>query len=484
MATSMTLKPTEFGDMAVMGGGQGPDYHIQDPLSHPSGFTHYTPEEMRVVAVWKERLAQSFQQSGFTPVENRPVEYAANLQRTGGIDKQIFGVSRLLDGSITKLGLPFDRTVPLAILLAANRGVTYPYSRYDIGMSWRGEHAQTGRYRAFLQADVDVVAPELGPIADAQCIAAVLRGLSALGVLQPKLLFNHVGVARCFLALYGIREESQKTALRIIDKLKPDNREEVVKEFVGAIPSMTEEMVQKLLTAMDYEGPLESFQFPGALDASGKSGMAHLVQVCEMLALMGIDRQVLCFAPRLARGLNYYTGVVFETLVPNAEKYGSIASGGRYDDLVGQFNPQLKLQGVGGSIGLTRLFDVMKAEGRVLLERQTTAQVFVGYRTTTELSKAVELASALRAEGIFVELCMVEGQKVGKQLETADKKGIPMAVLVMNPSEFVVKDMAQKKLDAGRTDQVQFSEIGDVVGHMSELRSQGKLEQKTSKDPV
>jgi histidyl-tRNA synthetase len=205
-------------------------------------------------------------------------------------------------------------------------------------------------------------------------------------------------------------------------------------------------------------------------------GLENLKEIERIATEMGIKPGMLHFAPNLTRGLNYYTGVLFETFMPNGEKYGSIASGGRYDNLVGAFNPRFNdLQGIGGSIGLSRLFAIMKGVDGVDLSKQTTAKVFVGYRTANERDTAVRVASALRAEGIFTEL-LVAHQAVKKQLGLVDDKGIPYAILVMNPDEIVLKETHIKKTDEKQTPQHTFKTIDATLSFVKKLTSASEPE--------
>ncbi len=471
MATSVITKPsipeTEFGEVASVAQGSRPDYSLSDPLRAPSGFTDYSIQEMRVVSTWKTTLARTFETFGYTPIDTAPVENACNLQKTGGLDKQIYGVSRLQDGTLTKLGLPFDRTVPMARFIASHsNSMQFPYHRQDINWSWRGEHAQTGRYRAFIQADVDTVHHALDALSDAQCIVTIIKGLQKLGVPDFVLYLNHVSIAKEFLNLVEIDAKHHKDALRAIDKLKPDNEAEVVRELMENVPSFSADRAAALLKMMNYRGPISKFELPSGVSKAATDGFEHLKQIEKITGFMGVKDGTLEFCLNLTRGLDYYTGVVFETFMPGKERYGSIASGGRYDDLIGAFNPSVKLQGVGGSIGLTRLFDVMKAEKLVDLTKQTTAKVFIGYRTEAEQETAISLATALRDRGIETELNVVV-PKVKKQLEMVNAKGIPFAILVMNKDEICLKDMGMKKDSAAQTQQETFRGVDEAVAAVS-----------------
>ncbi len=177
-STTSTRKPheEEFGEIVAGGERARPDYSVMHPLQAISGYTNYSPHEMTVVSEWRKALMHVYQLHGFTGIELRPVEYAQNLLQKGGMGKQIYGVSRLQDGGLTKLGLPFDRTVPLAIFIAQHvHELAFPYSRSDIGYAFRGEHASKARYRAFYQADIDVIDRKLNIKADALVLGTTVK---------------------------------------------------------------------------------------------------------------------------------------------------------------------------------------------------------------------------------------------------------------------------------------------------------------------
>ncbi|MES2273953.1 MAG: HisS family protein [Chlamydiota bacterium] len=487
----------EFGETVQVKQGQRPNYTVQNPLASISGFTNYNATEMRVITEWKKILGENYRLHGFTGIETRPVEYADNLLKKGGMAKQIYGVSRLQDGSLTKLGIPFDRTLPLAIFIAQHETtITFPYVRFDIGYAFRGEHASKGRYRAFIQADNDIIDRKLTDRSDAQCIVTMIKGIQLLGVKKCVLFLNHIEVAKAYIQAAGVSKENFEQALRVIDKLKPDNLEEVVKELTETVPELNEEDAETLLNQMSYRGKITDFEFPEDMDQTAKKGFEHLKEICKQAELMGIAPGVIQFCPGLVRGLDYYTGVVFETFIPGKEKYGSIASGGRYSNLVDGFSTKkTQLEGVGASIGLTRLFDVMKEEGAVDLKRQTSAQVFVGYRTLGEgcYEKAIEVANHLQKLGIYVELYSSNKIQVGTQLELCKNKGIPFAIMVMNKDELLFKDMTTSTIDQltkddlktknkeqlkelVKKDQLAFKGLDDLILHVKGLKQMGEFE--------
>lgn len=454
----------DFGDVVQQTAGQRPNYHVEDPMAPISGFTNYSTEEMAAFSEWQERMVEVYLRNGYTGLVPRPVEYAALLQKKGGIDKQMYGVSRMQDGTLTKLGLPFDRTVPLAIFVAQNvNNLKFPFWRYDTGWVFRGEHASKGRYRGFVQSDTDIISRNPSIKEDAQAGVIVLQALQAIGVPKCKMVVNHIAIAKGFMASAGIPDASFPAALRAIDKLKPDNYKDVLAELVANIPELTTEKADALLKSMAYDGPLSKFEPPKNFPQTALDGLESLRKTEKMIEAMGIEPGVIQFRPFLTRGLDYYTGIVYETFIPGQERFGSIASGGRYDNLIDDLSgKKTGLGGVGISIGVTRLFDVMKELKLVNLKRQTRAEIFVGYRTEDQYFKALELAKALRERGIKTEIHLSDKKvAIKNQVGLCDEKGIPFAALVMNDDEIILKDMTKSAKDT--VNQVTFSKVNDFV---------------------
>lgn len=469
-----------FGEMATRLKGDRPDYSVNDPLGRISGYTDYSQKEMVAFTSMKQKLQKVYEANGFAPVELRPVEYAENLLKKGGLDKQIYGVARLQDGSVTKLGIPFDRTVPLTLFIASKgKKLTFPYKRYDIGTAFRGEKATKGRYRAFYQADVDIISKNISYKADAEVIATIVMGLKAMGVHNPKVFVNHITIAKALVAQAGIEDKDFQTVLRVLDKLKPDNRKDVIKEMREKLPYVTEQKAGELLDSLNFRGHIGKFTKGSELKGEAKEAYQTLLKVERVCSNLGVAKGSLQLSTNLARGLDYYTGIVFETFIPGQEKLGSVASGGRYSNLVGDFNPNFSdLEGVGGSIGLTRLFDVMKALNLVELKKSTSAELFVGYRTENEFGKACEIATSLREQGFKVELYTQDKLKLKHQFKVPDRKGIPYAVMVMNDSqntkEIVVKDLSTKG-------QKKFTNASEMIEYLTELRSKDQLKSTIAK---
>lgn len=408
-----------------------------------SGFADYSESENAAFAFWIKTIEATYRSFGFTRLTPRPLELREVLLARGGIQKQIYGVSRLPNDDSTELALPFDRTVPMAHWVAQNAGsLVFPYKRYDISYSYRGERAQAGRFRGFFQADIDIVGSEdLDSTADAECIAVIYQALKKLSIGDFAITLNHIGLAKSILQEFGVGEQVRE-AFIAIDKLVKIGSDGTVAELLETT-GLSQDRARELVAIFDFDGDVNSFikQLPVASVAISAAA-AELSGVIASMQTLGVPEQVIKFKPGIVRGLDYYTGTVFETFLVGLESIGSVASGGRYEDLVSTFS-KLSLPGVGGSIGLTRLFFVACQENLIPLDFCSEATAFVGYRTPEFSQAAQSVAAALRARNIDTDLYSGTGN-FKKQLVYADRKGIPVTIFVMDNNSFLVKDMIAK----------------------------------------
>ncbi len=413
-----------------------------------SGFAEYSEAQNVALAKWIRLIEDSYRRYGFSRLFPRPLELREVLLSKGGIQKQVFGVSRLPSEEPTELALPFDRTIPLANWVASQEhDIVFPYKRYDISYSFRGERAQAGRFQGFFQADVDIIGSErLDLSSDAECIAVIFDTLRMLNIGVPRILISNTQFARTVCTLLGVGVEQVEGVLRIIDKL----RETPVADTRAQLTQLTgleEGTVGLFIDLFGFEGNLLALGDVGKqLIARAPNALDDLTAVWTSLLALGIPPQHLVFAPRIVRGLDYYSGTVFETMLDGYENLGSIASGGRYDDLASTFTSS-KLPGVGGSIGLTRLFDLACRANLVALDAKSEAPIFVGFRTIEQRSAAEKLATALRRAGYAVDLYSADG-RIKKQLSYADRKGSIVTALVMDVESIVVRRMS----DGSQTD--------------------------------
>lgn len=426
------------------------------------GFVNYSLQEQVEIHRWEEIVRDVYERFGFTPLKTRQFERRAHLEHAGGVGKQIFGVTRFDGEQETEYGLPFDHTLPLALYVAQNHhAIPFPYKRYDCGTVFRGEKAQPGRFRGFTQCDVDIVGRNLNISADVECIAAITEALRELSVGKFTVYLNHIGIVRGIIAYYGIPEEKQAAVLRLIDKMDKMSKVDVVASIMDVVPAADSKRITAMVNSFDFHGKVTDWQCVPEYGEKAQACFADLKQAFAELEASGVSIENFSFAPGMVRGLDYYTGIVFETFLDGKEQFGSISSGGRFDDLVGKFNESAGgLEGAGGAIGLTRLFDVMTRTKSLKLHRTTTADLLVGYRTEEQKQFALGVAGWLRQQGAKVDLWSGKVD-MKKQLKFADKSGIPFAILAMNHDEYVVKDL--RVGEHGASVQTQFK-TGDEAG--------------------
>lgn len=428
------------------------------------GYADYNEAEHVALTEMKTKLQRVYEQHGFSGFISRPVEFWDNL-RKDGTDQQVFRICRD-DGSPTDIALPFDRTVSLALHVARYAKETvFPFKRHDINISHRGEHPQPGRFRGFYQCDVDIVNDNdrLSPVDDVECLATLMDGLKALGVTNTVMYLNEIKLPQAMVSSLGVPTEQVGAVLRCIDKLDKKSQEEVVDDIVEICPDLDNTKLTALVAKFDYKGPIEGFELDPEWGAEAEKAIADLKLAFSLLPKYGIDSDSVSFCPGMVRGLAYYTGLVFETFIKDNHKLGSIASGGRYSDLVGNFNPAEKnLGGVGGAIGLTRLFDILKREKMIAPEQRSVANVTIACRSEQQLGEAVELATMLREQGVTVDL--FSDYRAKAFFKFADKKKIPFAVLVSEEG-YAVKEM----LSNDNNKQQDFTGCEDAVKHLLQL---------------
>jgi histidyl-tRNA synthetase len=403
---------------------------------------------------------QVFSSFGFLPIETPHIERMEVLTGKGaGSDevlRQIFEVTNK-GGTPGELALRFDLTVPLARFVAKHIDeLGVPFKRYAIGSVFRGERPAKGRFREFVQCDFDTIGTE-SPLADAE-IAQVIHGaLDAAGVPDFTITLNNRKVLDGFLELQGLSGHSG-AVLRALDKLGKIGRDAVIDELrrgAGAAgEGLSAERAGQVLDFVEAgrggvevlavaRAQLESS--PGAIE-----GMGNLQTVLDLLEGALVPRERLAIDLGLARGLDYYTGIVFETTINGWEKFGSVASGGRYDNLASLFTPR-RLPGVGASIGLDRLLALLEEAGK-LSSRATMAPVLVANFQGTNPAVAFSMAARLRAAGIGAEL-YPDAISIGKQMGYGSSRGHKLAVIVGPEEEgkqvFNLRNLASRQEDKG-----------------------------------
>jgi len=399
-----------------------------------SGFVDYSEKENRLFSYWKKTLEDTYRLFGFMGFNPRPVESIAALQLKGGIAHQIYTLGRLQDGTMTDLALPFDRTIPLALYVAARRHeLVYPFKRFDVSHSFRGERPQAGRFRGFIQADIDIIDENLSFLSETECLLTLVTALQKLEIPSFVVYLNHLDIPKALMLKMGFTESSLPEALRIVDKMDKIGIEKVEAELKALNPGAN----LAKLSLFEFKGKFTDFLKIYEGDLPGIEPMKELLR---FLSQNDLDSDLLGFSPGMVRGLDYYTGIVFETSFRDYPGLGSIASGGRYNKLIdGIVNAETKLEGFGISIGLTRIFDVLKKQELLPSLPTPPAKILVAYREPKLQGQAALAARILREKGISTDLYCGKSA-IGKQIAYADKKEIPYVFMLMGES-FVIKNL-------------------------------------------
>ncbi len=399
-----------------------------------SGFPDYSEKENRIFSSWKKILEDTYRLFGFSGFNPRPVESIAALQLKGGVAHQIYTLGRLQDGQMTDLALPFDRTIPLAVYVAGRRHeLVFPFKRFDISHSFRGERPQAGRARGFIQADIDVIDTGLTLLGEAECLATLVTALEKLRVPRFTVYLNHLAIPKALMLSMGFIESDLPEALRIVDKMDKIGLEKVKKELSELFPKVD----LSKLGLLEFKGDFSDFL---SLCPEELPGFAEMKELLDFVEKSRIHPSLFGFCPGMVRGLDYYTGIVFETFLEGHNEFGSIASGGRYNKLIdGIVNEETKLEGFGISIGLTRLFDILKKQNLLPNVYHPQASILVAYREPSLQIQAVLAARLLREAGITTDLYCGKSA-IGKQITYADKKEIRHVFMVMGET-FVIKDL-------------------------------------------
>ena len=395
-----------------------------------SGFMELLPGPQQQMERIMEILRTTYARYGFTPLDTPAIESAEVLLAKGGgeTEKQIY---RFTKGD-SDLALRFDLTVPLAKYVALHYGeLSFPFRRYQIGKVYRGERAQRGRFREFYQADIDIIGDgKLDIVNEAEIPSVIYAIFTALGLKRFQIRVNNRKVLNGFYESLGLTEQSADI-MRTADKLEKIGAENVRKILVEDL-SIPADKADEILSFMAITGTNEAVLT--ALDAyRGRSekldqGLDELKTVVGYLSDFGVPQENFAVDLTIARGLDYYTGTVYETTLLDHPEIGSVCSGGRYDNLA-EYYIDKQLPGVGISIGLTRLFYVL-GEQHMLSDTLNTAPAdALILPMTADLSPAIRLATAFREQGIRTQLYL-EQKKFKAKMSYADKLAIPYAVFL------------------------------------------------------
>ncbi|MFB9070688.1 histidine--tRNA ligase [Citricoccus parietis] len=403
-----------------------------------SGFHEWLPAERIVEQHVLDTLRNTFELHGFSSIETRAVETLGQLLRKGEIDKEVYAVSRLQADTEhgaaktqkaqdaqdpNRLALHFDLTVPFARYVVENAGhLSFPFRRYQIQKVWRGERPQEGRAREFTQADIDVVGDGTLPFRSDVDVALVMaEALGALPIGDFTIRINNRKLAEGFYRGLGL--EDTAGVLRNIDKLEKIGADEVSRLLQSELGATEGQAAQALaLAAIRTEDTsfVEQVRALGVTHELLEEGLEELAGVVGELHRRAPGRAVADLS--IARGLDYYTGTVYETVLVGHEQLGSICSGGRYDALASKGNRTFP--GVGLSIGVTRLMMRIFSQEMARASRSVPTAVYIALTHDDDWSAAQDTAQSLRGRGIPAEVA-VSAEKFGKQIKYADKRGIP-----------------------------------------------------------
>lgn len=422
-----------------------------------SGFMELLPAAQEQMERIMQTLRETYALYGFYPLDTPVLEASEVLLAKGGgeTEKQIY---RFQKGD-TDLSMRFDLTVPLAKYVALNYGqLTFPFRRYQIGKVYRGERAQRGRFREFYQADIDIIGDgQLDIINEAEIPSIIYKTFSRLGLKRFKIRINNRKVLNGFFAMLGLSDKASDV-MRTIDKLEkigPDKVREILTEDCGATSEQADEILKFITIEGGTQGILEALKGYEGKNETLDQGISELTTVATYMEGFGVPADHFEIDLTIARGLDYYTGTVYETTMLDHPEIGSICSGGRYDNLA-EYYTDKKLPGVGISIGLTRLFFVLQDKDYLNQNPPASPADVMILPMTDEVGSAIELATRLRDNGIRVQL-HCEKKKFKAKITYADKLAIPY-VIFMGEDEIENNVVALKELATGEQTNTGFDE--------------------------
>jgi histidyl-tRNA synthetase len=425
-----------------------------------------------------ERMMQALRESysvyGFTPLDTPVIESAEVLLAKGGGDteKQIY---RFTKGD-SDLALRFDLTVPLAKYVAAHYSeLSFPFRRYQIGKVYRGERAQRGRFREFYQADIDIIGDgKLDIINEAEIPAIIYNTFTKLGISKFKIKVNNRKLLNGFYAMNGMSEKSGDI-MRTVDKLDKIGSEKVRQlliDDVKMLPCKAENVLDFMAiqgTNAEVIAALERYR---GMDETFDKGLDELITVTRYLSAFGVPEENFAVDLTIARGLDYYTGTVYETIMTEHPEIGSVCSGGRYDNLA-EYYTDKQLPGVGISIGLTRLFYVLGEQGLLSDELITAPCDALVIPMTEDLSYAISAATTLRQAGVRTQL-YCEQKKFKAKMSYADKLAIPFVVLV-GEDEISAGVLSVKNMSTGEQVKLSPAEAAEHIAQAVRERNSGAV---------
>ncbi len=439
-----------------------------------SGFMELLPGPQQQMERFLNTLRESYALYGFTPLDTPLVESAEILLAKGGgeTEKQIYRFSK----GDADLALRFDLTVPLAKYVALHAGeLSFPFRRYQIGKVYRGERAQRGRFREFYQADIDIIGDgKLDVANEAEIPAVIYATFTRLGLERFQIRVNNRKILNGFYALQGLSEKSGDI-MRTVDKLDKIGPEKV-KALLMDDAALTEAQADEIMKFIAIRGSnaevLAALEGYAGQNELFDTGLSELKTVTKYLAAFGVPETHFAVDLTIARGLDYYTGTVYETLMLDHPEIGSICSGGRYDNLA-EYYTERQLPGVGISIGATRLFYVLQEQGMLNEELNTAPAEVLILPMTEDLTAAGQAATFFRGCEIRTQL-YTEQKKFKAKMGYADKLGIPF-VAFLGEDEAAQNKISLKNMKTGEQQLLSLVDAANVILEDMRVRNNGKL---------
>ena len=430
-----------------------------EPRTLP-GFMELLPNEQVLFNQMKETIQKTYEKYGFLPIDTPVIESSkVLLAKAGGeTEKQIYSFTK----GDSELTLRFDLTVPLAKYVAQYQGsLSFPFRRYQIGKVYRGERAQRGRYREFYQCDIDVIGDgELNIINDAEMPSIMYDIFKKLDIGKFTIRINNRKILNGIFEHINAKESSQDI-MRIIDKIEKIGEEKVKKELEEI--NISEENSKFILDFIKINGTTdEKIEALAKLNVENETfikGIEELKEVVRHIRLFGIPEDYFMIDLSIARGLDYYTGTVYETFLDEHKSIGSICSGGRYNDLAGYYTDK-ELPGVGMSIGLTRLFFVLNDLNLIQAKKESISDILI-ISMVEDLKPAIGTANTLRKAGINTEIYF-DNKKIKAKFKYADKLKIPY-VIVIGEDEINTGKLTLKNMETGEQEQKTVEEIIEMM---------------------
>lgn len=429
---------------------------IVKPSTLP-GFMELLPKDQILFNEMKDIIRKNFEKHGFLPIDTPVIEKSEVLLAKGGGDteKQIYRFSK----GDTDMSLRFDLTVPLARYTVEHMNdLSFPFKRYQIGKVYRGEKAQKGRFREFYQCDIDTIGMgELSLVNDAEFPVVIFHTFKDLGFTDFTIHLNNRKILKGFFASLGI--EDSMNVLRTVDKLDKIGEESVLKEL--GENGIGRDSGEKILEFIKIKGTvdeiLEQLRELKIEDEIFQEGLDELTQVIAYMRDFGIDEDCFDIDLKIARGLDYYTGTVYETTLDNYPKIGSVCSGGRYEDLASYYTDKT-LPGVGISIGLSRLFYQLN-EAKIISSEEKSLVDLLIIPMDDCIHDGIKLLSELREKGVRVSV-YTEFAKLKKKFKYADQTKVDY-VIVLGEEEIKNRKYSLKDMKTGDQEEVTFDELVD-----------------------